>query len=169
MKNLKRNILAIALGLAVSSVFAQQAAPATGTAAPAAKVWTYKIKELTRAQLDEWLGKPEQVLFLDLRRPDELIKFGSFPVFLNIQNKDLEKYLAYIPKDRAIITVSNHAMRAGAAGDLLVSKGYKVIGAAGSEDYENEGGKAVTKITAPPPRVASAAAPAPEPAPKKDW
>jgi rhodanese-related sulfurtransferase len=126
------------------TVFAQ-----TTTGKPAVK---YKTPELTVAQIDHWLAKPDQVLVLDIRRPDELIRFGSFPVFLNIQYADLEKNLAYIPKDRHIITVSNHAGRAFAAGDLLTSKGYKVIGAAGSENYEQQGGKAVTKIQKPAPK-----------------
>jgi rhodanese-related sulfurtransferase len=112
----------------------------------------YKTPELTVAQIDQWLAKADQVLVIDIRRPDELISFGSFPVFLSIQYADLEKYIAYIPKDRQIITVSNHANRAFAAGDLLSSKGFKVIGAAGSENYEQQGGKAVTKIQKPAPK-----------------
>ena len=48
-------------------------------------------------------------------------------------------------------------MRAGVAGDLLAEKGFKVVGATGSEDYENEGGKAVAHIQAPPPRAQAAA------------
>ena len=95
---------------------------------------------------------------LDVRRPDELIKYGSFPVFLSVQNRDLEKYVAYLPKDRTILTVSNHANRAGAAGDLLAARGFKVAGATGSEDYEQEGGKAVAHIQPPPPRAAASAA-----------
>lgn len=114
----------------------------------------YKTPELTVAQVDQWLAKPDQVLVIDIRRPDELITFGSFPVFLSVQFADLEKNIAFIPKDRSIITVSNHANRAFAAGDLLSSKGYKVIGAAGSENYEQQGGKAVTKIQKPAPKPA---------------
>lgn len=114
----------------------------------------YKTPELTVAQVDQWLAKPDQVLIIDIRRPDELITYGSFPVFLNVQFADLEKNIAFIPKDRSIITVSNHANRAFAAGDLLSSKGYKVIGAAGSENYEQQGGKAVTKIQKPAPKPA---------------
>lgn len=118
----------------------------------------YNTPELKRAQLDEWLTKPDKVLFLDIRRPDELITYGSFPVFLSIQLADLEKNLAFIPKDRSIITVSNHANRAFKAGDFLTSKGFKVVGAAGSENYEKEGGSAVTKIVKPEPKpVANAA------------
>jgi rhodanese-related sulfurtransferase len=133
---------------AASAVFAQNQ-PAK---APATEV-KYKTPELNRAQIDEWLAKPDKVLFIDIRRPDELIAFGSFPVFLNIQFADLEKNIAFIPKDRSIITVSNHAGRAFRAGDLLSSKGFKVVGAAGSENYEQSGGTAVTKIVKPEPKT----------------
>ena len=82
---------------------------------------------------------------------------GSFPVYLNIQAKEIDKALPYIPRDRLILTVSNHAHRAGAAGDLLASKGFKVAGAAGSEDYEAQGGRAIVRVT-PPPKAASSPA-----------
>ncbi|HEY9105792.1 MAG TPA: rhodanese-like domain-containing protein [Roseateles sp.] len=147
MKKLSTLALA-ALLLAAPLVQAQTAA------APAATEWKYKTQRLKAAEVDALLAQPEKLLVLDLRRPDELIKYGSFPVFLNIQNKDLEKHLAYLPKDRAILTVSNHAQRAGNAGDILTAKGFKVVGATGSEDYENEGGKAVAHIQPPPPRNA---------------
>ncbi len=83
-----------------------------------------------------------------MRRPDELSTIGGFPVYLSIQPKDLEQRLAYIPKDRLIVTVSNHAARAGAAGNLLSVKGFKVAGAAGVQEYEAEGGSLV-KVAAP--------------------
>jgi rhodanese-related sulfurtransferase len=91
-----------------------------------------------------------------VRRPDEVTAKGSFPVYLSVQAKDLEKNLAYIPKDRIVLTVSNHAHRAGAAGDLLSSKGFKVAGAAGSEDYEAQGGK-IARIAPPAPKTAAVA------------
>jgi hypothetical protein len=50
--------------------------------------------------------------------------------------------------------VSNHAHRAGAAGDLLVAKGFKVVGAIGAQNYEEEGGK-LTKIEIPAPKPAT--------------
>jgi len=112
----------------------------------------YNTPELKRAQIDQWLGKPDKVLFLDIRRPDEIITYGGFPVYLNIQLADLEKNVAFIPKDRSIITVSNHAKRAFKAGDWLTSEGFTVVGAAGSENYEKEGGTAVTKIVKPEPK-----------------
>ena len=74
------------------------------------------------------LTKPNELLIIDLRRPDELTRIGGFPVYLSIQIKDLEQQLAWIPKDRTIVTVSNHAARSGRAADLLTAKGFKVAG-----------------------------------------
>lgn len=146
--------LALGLGLPLAGQ-AQGSAPAPAGAA-SAPVWKYQTQRLSRTQVDALLARPEQIVVLDIRRPDELIKYGSFPAFINIQHKDLEKHLAYLPRDRVILTVSNHAQRAGAAGDLLSSKGFKVAGATGSEDYEQEGGQQVQHIQAPPPRAAAA-------------
>lgn len=165
MKSLKISALTLALGLSLAlgagltQAQTQSAAPVAnaGQQAQTPQVWKYKTKRLQRAEVDAWLAQPDKLLVLDVRRPDELIKYGSFPVFLNVQNKDIAQHLAYLPKDRAIITVSNHAQRAGATGDLLAAQGFNVVGATGSEDYEQEGGKAVVHIQAPPPRTAAAA------------
>ena len=119
--------------------------------------WKFKSRRLSRAEVDAQLARPESVIFIDVRAPAEFIQFGSFPVFLSVQNKDLEKQLAWLPKDRAIVTVSNHAQRAGAAADLLASKGFDVVGATGAEEYEVAGGTAVTHLVPSPPRVAGAA------------
>jgi rhodanese-related sulfurtransferase len=148
---MKKSVLLIALSLAlgISAAHAQQA-PAKPATAPAAE-YKYKTPKLQRAQIDALLAKPDDVVFLDVRRPDELTKIGGFPAYLSIQAKDLEKYLAYIPKDRRVVTLSNHAARAGAAGDLLAAKGFKVAGAIGVQNYEEEGGT-LTKIAVPPPR-----------------
>ncbi|MFA5017988.1 MAG: rhodanese-like domain-containing protein [Methylobacter sp.] len=122
--------------------------------APAAKEYKYKTPKLNRAQLDALLAKPERLLIIDVRRPDELTKIGGFPVYLSIQSKEIENSLAFIPKDRDIVTVSNHAGRAGAAGDLLTAKGFKVVGAVGAQNYEEEGGK-LAKIAVPAPKPAT--------------
>ncbi len=143
------------LGVAATSQ-AQTATATTPAPDASAPVWKYQTQRLNRAQVDALLARPEQIVVLDIRRPDELIKYGAFPAFINIQHKDLEKHLAYLPRDRVIVTVSNHAQRAGAAGDLLTAKGFKVAGATGSEDYEQEGGQQVQHIQAPPARAAAA-------------
>ena len=119
--------------------------------------WKYKAKRLGKADVDALLARPDSVLFIDLRTPAEFIQYGSFPVFLSVQNKDLEKQLAWLPKDRAIVTVSNHSQRAGAAADLLTAKGFNVVGATGAEEYEVEGGAAVAHLVPRAPRVAGAA------------
>ena len=156
MKNLKslKNLLVVVLGLGTAIAFAQQGTAAATAGAPAADVWTHKTKRLTSTEVDALLAKPEKLLVIDVRRPDELTAKGSFPVYLNIQNKDLVNRLAYIPKDRVIITVSNRAHRAGDAGDLLTSKGFKVAGAAGSDEYTEQGGTAIIKISPPAPKTA---------------
>lgn len=119
-----------------------------------------KTPELHRAAIDALLADPSHVLFVDLRRPDEISKIGTFPVYLNIQLADLEKDVAFIPKDRKIVTVSNHAARAGKAADFLSEKGFNVVGAVGSQHYEDEGGT-IVKIVAPPPRQAATSEAAP--------
>lgn len=122
--------------------------------APAAKEYKYKTPKLNRAQFDALLAKPEQLLIIDVRRPDELTKIGGFPVYLSIQSKEIENGLVFIPKDRDIVTVSNHAGRAGAAADLLAAKGFHVVGAVGAQNYEEEGGK-LAKIEIPAPKPAA--------------
>ncbi len=155
MNVLQPTLLAIALALSAGAACAQSEAPAK--AAAATPVYKAKSPKLGRAELDALLAKPDQVVIVDVRRPDELTNIGGFPVYLSIQSKELEKNLAFIPRDRAIVTVSNHAGRAGGAADLLASKGFKVAGAVGAQDYEAEGGT-LSKITPPPPRQAQAAA-----------
>lgn len=120
-----------------SAVFAQQAPKS-------------KAKVLTQVELDALLAHPEKVLLIDVRRPDEVSSNGGFPVYLSIQAGELEKHLEEIPKDRIIVTVSNHAARGGRAADLLAAHGFNVAGTVGAETYAAEGGK-LTKIAVPPP------------------
>lgn len=115
-------------------------------AAPAAKnEYKYKTPKLNRAQFDELLAKPDHLLLIDVRQPDEITAIGGLPVYLSIQSRELENSLAFIPKDRKIVTLSNHAGRAGKAADLLAAKGFPVAGAVGVQNYEEEGGT-LTKI-----------------------
>ena len=162
MTSIKLFATAVAIAAALAA-HAQQAAPpaskdpeAIARVARYANDWKFKAKRLTRDEVDALLAKPESVVFVDLRRPDEQVRFGSFPVFLSIQNDQLERELAWLPKDRGIVTVSNHSQRAGAAADLLAAKGYRVIGATGAEEYEVAGGTAVAHLQPPAPKAASA-------------
>jgi rhodanese-related sulfurtransferase len=130
-----RKLILISMLAALAAFGQEKAAPA-------------KAKTLTRVELDQLLTTPDKVLLIDVRRPDEVTSIGGFPVYLSIQAKDLENHLNAIPKDRVIVTVSNHAARAGRAADLLASKGVNVAGAVGAETYEKEGGT-LTKIEVP--------------------
>jgi rhodanese-related sulfurtransferase len=159
-----KKLILLALSLVLLVTQTVQAAEADATKKPdaaAEQKWTYKTPQLSRAKLDALLAKPAQLLIIDVRRPDEISKIGGFPVYLSIQSKDIENSLKYIPKDRKIVTVSNHAHRAGIAADLLASKGFKVVGAVGSQNYEEEGG-VINKIEIPPPRAAAASTEAPK-------
>lgn len=160
-------ILAALLQIAAAtSSYAADSAPAASNAAPSAPAqsapvtpandpaYTYKTLRLNRAAFDSLASRPEQLLVLDIRRPDELTKFGGFPVYLSIQTSDVQNRLAFIPRDRVIVVVSNRAHRAGAIGDLLTGFGFHVVGAIGVRDYEDEGG--VLLKVAPRPQTAAA-------------
>ena|ERR1700694_5248229 len=135
---MKKLVLVILLVAAVGFAQQQGAAPVS------------KAKILSRAEFDNLLATPGKVLLLDVRSPYEIATNGGFPVYLSIQAADLEKHLPEIPNDKPIITVSNHANRAGRAADLLDSKGFKIAGAIGAQVYESEGGTLV-KFAPPKP------------------
>ena len=141
MKKPAIQLAVVLLALASPILFAQQAG--------APKAPEFKAHVLSHSELDALLAKPDQVLLIDVRRPDEVTSIGGFPVYLSIQASELDKSLAWIPKGRTIVTVSNHAGRAGKAADLLASKGFKVAGAVGAETYEKDGGK-ITHLKPPP-------------------
>ena len=136
----------VTVTLVATASIAQQ--PAGSVDASAAKAPAFKAHVLSNAEFDALRAKPEQLLIVDVRRPDELTANGGFPLYLSVQESQLEQSIAWIPKDRTIVTVSNHANRAGRAADLLASKGFKVAGAVGAQTYEAQGGK-LTKIVAP--------------------
>jgi len=154
MRKSMKNLVLIA-SLALSAVaFGQDAGGSKGVAP--AREPASKAHVLTVAELDKALADPGKVLLIDVRRPDEVSSIGGFPVYLSVQVKDLERSLDWIPRGRTIITVSNHAGRAGKAADLLAAKGFKVLGAVGSQTYEQAGGKRVTHIPIPAPTTAAA-------------
>jgi rhodanese-related sulfurtransferase len=135
----------LVLATALSAVSAHGAEPAATAAAAQPKSTAH---ELSRAEFERLLAKPEHLLILDVRRPDELTHIGGFPAYFSVQIKDLENNLAWIPKGRTIVTVSNHAKRSGQAAELLASKGFKVAGTVGAQTFEEQGGK-LTKFEVP--------------------
>ncbi len=129
---------ALMLALTGSSLALAQTAPAPA-AAHAAEAPS-KIPVLTRAQLDALLATPDKVVFIDVRRPDEVSEIGGFPFYLSIQISELDRFVAAIPKDRQVVVVSNHAGRGQKGAEILAAKGVNVVGAAGVQNYEQEGG-----------------------------
>jgi rhodanese-related sulfurtransferase len=151
-----KHLLSVSLLVLSSGALAQQADTTQGGAiAAAAKEPSFKAHVLSNAELDKLLEHPEKLLFVDVRRPDELTSIGGFPAYFSVQQADVEKNLQWIPKDRAIVTVSNHAARAGKTADLLAGKGFKVVGAIGAETYEKAGGK-IAHIAKPEPKAGAA-------------
>jgi rhodanese-related sulfurtransferase len=140
--------LAVTLLLAAAVMLGQQAGGQKKGPASQAHV-------LTNAEFEALLAHPEELLIIDVRRPDEITTNGGFPVYLSIQARDLAQSVAWIPKDRTIVTVSNHAARGGGAADTLTKAGFKVAGTIGAQTYEQAGGK-LTKITPPPPNANNA-------------
>jgi rhodanese-related sulfurtransferase len=144
-------VLAASILTMGSTIGLAQSGQGAGAPAQAQKAPAFKAHVLSREELDKLLAQPGKVLLIDVRRPDEISSVGGFPVYLSIQLKDLKSSVAWIPHDRILVTVSNHAARAGRAADILGSSGFQVAGAAGAQLYEKQGG-VLTKITAPPPR-----------------
>ena len=159
---MKRFATAVSTAILATFAFSASAADPAPAAPAATERPKPKTPELSRAQFEAWLAKPAELLVIDLRRPDELSRIGGFPVYLSIQSKDLEQNLAWIPKDRSIVAVSNHTARSGRAADFLASKGYKVVGIVGAQTFEEQGGK-LTKVEIPPPRNPTANASAAKP------
>jgi rhodanese-related sulfurtransferase len=134
------------MAMTTSLAVAQQAGDKGAAAGPKSNAHV-----LTNPELDKLLAHPEKLVLVDVRRPDEVSSIGGFPVYLSIQLKDLQSSLPWIPKDRTVVVVSNHAGRASKAADILTSKGFRVAGAVGAETYEKEGGT-IAHIAVPPPR-----------------
>jgi gluconolactonase len=131
----------VAFALGASGAFAQTPPAPRPAAAEAA------APALDRAQIDALLATPEKVLILDVRRADEISAIGGFPAYLNIQAAEIDRFLAFIPRDRKIVTVSNHAARARRAAAVLTAHGFQVAGAAGAQDYEAQGGRLTGRKT----------------------
>ena len=155
MKTLKLTLL-LAGALAAVMPLAYSADSPAGQGAPI-KAPASKAHLLSRDELDKLLAQPGKVLVIDVRRPDEVSDIGGLPVYLSIQASDLEKSLAWIPRDRLIVTLSNHAGRASKAADLLAAKGFNVAGAAGAQTYEQQGGT-LAKVAKPTKTTTAAAA-----------
>ncbi len=145
----KMILIAVTAGLATTAVLAQDATPTGAVVSSSHKPQGHV---LSREEFDKLLSNPDKLLLIDVRRPDEISKIGGLSVYLNVQLSDLEKSVAWIPKERTIVTLSNHAVRAERAADFLRSKGFAVAGAVCVQTYEQQGGT-LTKVSIPPSRA----------------
>jgi len=145
MKHSNKVAALLLLSLTTTLAFAQQ----TGAPADTAKAPKSNAHVLTNAEFDHLLAHPESLVLVDVRRPDEVTAIGGFPVYLSIQLKELANSVAWIPKERTVVLVSNHAGRASKAADILTAKGFKVAGAVGAQTYEKAGGT-ILHIPVPP-------------------
>ena len=82
-------------------------------------------QKLTTEQLEKYLEDPKKVYFLDVREPKEIQELGSVEGYVNIPLGQLESRLKEIPKDKMIVTMCNHGVRAAEAAELLAKNGYK--------------------------------------------
>ena len=143
---MKKNLL-LAL-LFISSAFQvlpAQEKPAQGEAKPqteAAKQQAEQssIKKLSTAEVDQLLDSHKHVYILDVRKPEEIAQLGTLKGSINIPIDQLEQRLNEVPKNKLILTLSNHAGRGSKAAELLEKNGYKVAGAAGIQTYTADGG-----------------------------
>src|SRR5215207_6927214 len=98
---MKLRITLLLLGAVAAPTLMHAQTPASAPApAAAASRPPSQSKVLKRAEIDALLARPDKVLVLDVRRPDELQSIGGFPVYFSVQAADLEKHLALIPRDR---------------------------------------------------------------------
>lgn len=95
---MRRLLLGVCAALFATSAFAQTPAP---SAAPAPAP-----PQAPKMDSDDVFALVEQgqVFFLDVREPKELEELGTFDGYVNIPLGQIQKRLAEIPKDKAIIT-----------------------------------------------------------------
>jgi len=140
---------AVLAGFLLLALLAPGALPAQPPAAPAAP--EANVPELDRARMDALLARPGELVVVDVRRAEEIAAKGGFPVFLSVQLGDLERASPFLPRDRTVVTVSNHAARAKKAAALLTASGFRVAGAIGVDGYAAAGGTLVGQAAAPQP------------------
>ena len=130
-------VLAVAASIPFPTAILVGTAHAQGSAAVGAE---QEVPVLSREQVDQLLATPETVVFIDVRRADEVAAIGGLPAFLNIQASEIDRFISYIPRDRAVVTISNHSGRARKTAGILRDRGFRVAGAVGVEDYAAAGG-----------------------------
>lgn len=83
---------------------------------------------ITAEQLQKMIGNQprEPLLILDVREPDEFAS-GHIPNAVLLPLGNVEKEMAKLPRDRALITVCRSGRRSAAAADILVKGGFTKV------------------------------------------
>lgn len=118
-------VWAVSIALFVTLLMAHQA----GSNAP---------KKLGYEEIVKLLEQPGQVLFIDVREPNEIEVTGTLKGALTIPVGQLEGRLKEVPKDKPVVTFCRRGGRATRAANLLDEKGYKTVGVFGLEEHHDK-------------------------------
>ena len=118
------------IGLALLTAMTCLVAAQTGNASP---------KKLTPEELKQMIDSKQKFFFLDVREPKELEEIGTIKGYVNIPLSQLEARVNEIPKDVAIVSACNRAVRAARAAVILEKHGYKQISLCALDEYKQKG------------------------------
>jgi hypothetical protein len=93
-----------------------------------------QAKVLTLAEFSRLSATADHMLIIDVLTSEQVQQTGRFPVYLGIEPIALASSLAWLPRDRTIVTVSSDGVRNIQAADLLIRSGFNVAGAVGISD-----------------------------------
>ena len=94
-------------------------------------------KKITYEELVKLLEKPQDVLLIDVREPNEIEVTGTLKGALTIPVGQLADRLKEVPKDKPVVAFCRRGGRATRASNLLDEKGYKTLGVFGLEEYHD--------------------------------
>jgi rhodanese-related sulfurtransferase len=95
-------------------------------------------KKLGYEEIVKLLEKPQDVLFIDVREPNEIELTGTLKGALTIPVGQLAARLKEVPKGRPVVPFCKLGGRATRAANLLEEKGYRTVGIFGLEEYHDQ-------------------------------
>jgi rhodanese-related sulfurtransferase len=128
-----RRSMTTALVFAVATLLAPAVLHAQAPAGPAAD----EAKRVQAEAIDAMIAKGD-VVVLDVREPNELDESGTVKGAIHIPLGQLESRLSELPKDKVILTACRRGGRASRAYAMLESKGFKLAGFCGLENYKGQ-------------------------------
>ena len=78
-------------------------------------------------------------VFLDVRKPEELEKYGTLGNYVNIPVGQLEARISEVPRDVPVVTACGHGDRAERAVATLEKHDYRDVKWARLDDYREKG------------------------------